>query len=318
MIVAQVKLGSVALRHKKSIIHFHDPELLPLSIFLRLFGYCLVYDAHEDVGRQLLSKPYIPLPLRGAAAKIVRQVEALAGQCLNGIVAATPAIASRFNRERVVTVQNFPINTFIDHVSLEHYLERENRFGYVGALTELRGVCEIVAAIGLVPKQFAARLSLAGTFDSSGLDSKLKEQEQWQQVDFGGWITPELVPLMLAQQRAGLVLLHPTPAYMESYPIKLYEYMAAGLPVIASDFPLWREIVGRAQCGLLVNPLDVSEIASAMTWILQHPEESMAMGKRGRAAVLEKYNWVPEQEKLLTFYNDIERLHFTRWDEKKN
>jgi hypothetical protein len=85
----------------------------------------------------------------------------------------------------------------------------------------------------------------------------------------------------------------------------MFEYMAAGIPVIASDFPLWRSIVMGAGCGLLVNPRDPSSIAKAISYLLTHDAEAEAMGKRGRAAVKLQYNWNTEERKLLNFYASL-------------
>ena len=78
--------------------------------------------------------------------------------------------------------------------------------------------------------------------------------------------------------------------------------MAAGLPLIASDFPLWRQIVDRVGCGLLVDPLDPAAIADAIQWVLDNPEEAQAMGERGRLAIQERYNWTIEGAKLIELY----------------
>ena len=93
------------------------------------------------------------------------------------------------------------------------------------------------------------------------------------------------------------------PNHVNALPNKMFEYMSAGLPVIASNFPLWKEIVEGNKCGLTVNPLSPKEIAEAIRYLLAHPEEARKMGENGRKAVLEKYNWDNESRKLMVFYN---------------
>jgi len=112
----------------------------------------------------------------------------------------------------------------------------------------------------------------------------------------------EAVVEMLAEARLGLVLFHPRPNHLESQPNKLFEYMAAGLPVVASSFPLWKEIVEGTRCGLVVDPLDPHAAANAIRWLLAHPEEAEAMGARGRQAVHDRFNWRREEATLLDCY----------------
>ncbi len=109
----------------------------------------------------------------------------------------------------------------------------------------------------------------------------------------------------MAACRLGLVTFLPAPNHTESQPNKLFEYMAAGLPVVASDFPLWRHIVESSQCGLLVDPSDPGKIAEAIEWILRHPQEAEAMGRRGAEAVRQTYNWGSEAKTLLDLYRQL-------------
>jgi glycosyltransferase involved in cell wall biosynthesis len=109
---------------------------------------------------------------------------------------------------------------------------------------------------------------------------------------------------VLRGARVGLLVLHPVEAHLESLPIKLFEYMAAGIPVVASDFPAWRELVGDA--GLLVDPYDVGAIAGAIDTLLDDPQAAEAMGARGRAAVADRYGWEGEAERLLSLYERLD------------
>ena len=109
----------------------------------------------------------------------------------------------------------------------------------------------------------------------------------------------------MAGALAGLVVFLPKGNHIEAQPNKLFEYMSAGIPVIASDFPLWKDIVGGDRCGVLVDPEDPSQIAGAMEWILDNPEEAGEMGRRGAEAINRKYNWAVELRKLLGFYETM-------------
>ena len=110
---------------------------------------------------------------------------------------------------------------------------------------------------------------------------------------------------VLKSVRAGLVLFHPEPNHLEAMPQKIFEYMGAGLPVIASDFPFWRRILGESGCSLFVNPRNPQEIARAIERLLTHPGEAEEMGRRGQRAVLERFNWGPEARKLVELYQRI-------------
>ena len=126
-----------------------------------------------------------------------------------------------------------------------------------------------------------------------------------ENVEYRGFLSRNKLADLLNQIKAGLVLRHPVLHYLVSYPTKLFEYMSVGVPVIAADFPLWRKIVVNAGCGLLVDPLNPQAIADSILYILEHPEEAEEMGKNGRKAVKEKYNWSREEKKLLGLYMDL-------------
>jgi glycosyltransferase involved in cell wall biosynthesis len=110
---------------------------------------------------------------------------------------------------------------------------------------------------------------------------------------------------VLEHSMAGLVTLHPIINYRDALPVKMFEYMAAGIPVIASDIPLWRSIIESADCGICVDPFDPGAIAGAIDSLFENPERAWRMGENGRKAVVSKYNWSIEEKKLYRFYADL-------------
>lgn len=304
MLVSSWHVFRHAYKSGANVCHFHDPELLPVGMLLSLLGRRVVYDVHEDMPLQILNKPWLTPLVRRPIALATAFVEWVATRALfSAVVAATPPIARRFAKHKTVTVQNFPeIAAPSDNqTSIPPLAERPFSAVHIGNLDENRGVREIVQALGHA-QSGAGGLILAGRFSSERFEAECRALPNWSQVEFRGWLDRKQISQALADAKVGLVTLAPIPNYIESYPTKLFEYMAAGIPVVASDFPLWRSIVDGAGCGLLVNPQDPAEIAKAIDWLIEHPKEAAKMGADGQRAALETYNWRGESAKLRSLY----------------
>jgi glycosyltransferase involved in cell wall biosynthesis len=298
----------VALREKSDVYHFHDPELIPVSLLLRFRGHRVVYDIHEDVPRQVLSKHYLPTRLRKIVGGAVEILESFAARRFSALVTATPHISSRFEylNTRVIIVQNFPLsNELAVGASEVPWEQRERVVVYVGGMTAPRGIREMVTAFGLLPKDCEVELHLAGIYAPSRLRDEMKQLPGWERVRELGFLDRRGIREALGTARAGLALIHPEPRYQVAWPVKMFEYMAAGIPVIASDFPLWREIVEGAGCGVVVDPLNPRAIADAVQYLLDHPKEAEEMGRNGRRSVEDRYNWGSEERKLLALYEEL-------------
>jgi glycosyltransferase involved in cell wall biosynthesis len=305
-----IKLGGIcreAFRSNGDAYHIHDPELLMAGLVLRAAGKRVVYDIHEDVPRDVLIKTYIPQPIRMPLMWVVELVENAAARCMSGLVAATPAIAKRFyaKNNNTVVVNNYPLLNEFHPLISSKWKNRSPAVTYIGAIAEERGIHEMLAAMHLLPRTLAARLELAGRFVMPGLQTELAVSSQWQHVRWHGELDRNSTASLLKDVRAGLVLYHPEQNHIAAQPNKLFEYMAAGIPVIASDFPLWRKIIEDAGCGVLVDPLDTRSIATAIERLITNPTEAEAMGQRGRKAVERHFNWANEEKTLLSFYASL-------------
>jgi len=297
-----------ALAEQADCYHLHDPELLPVGLMLKRRGRRVVYDVHEDVPLQVLSKHWIPPWLRPWVSRLVRRVEAFCARRLDGIVAATPAIARKFaaGGPPCATVQNFPLPAPGAAGATPH-AAREPLAVYVGGITAERGLREMVAAMARLPAGLGARLALAGSFSPAGLADEAQTWPGWERVTYLGWQDRQQVQALLGRARVGLALLHPVPNYVECYSTKSFEYLQAGLPVVASDFPLWRSLLGETGGALLVDPLDPDAIAAALQRLLEQPEAAEAMGRAGQRAVAERFTWERESIALLAFYRRLLR-----------
>lgn len=291
-------------RRRGDVYHFHDPELLPIGFVLRLLGKRVIYDAHEDVPRDIQIKPWVPRPLRRAVGRVLAAVEWLAGRTLSGIVAATPVIAGRFPRNRTALVQNFARPDEFEPVPTLPS-DRSPVVAYVGGITVERCAVEMVDAMSKVTAMPRPRLALAGGVSPPLLMAELTALSGWDRVDYRGHLDRDGVRSVLAQARVGLALFHPVQSYIDSQPVKLFEYMAAGIPVIASDFPRFRSIIEKHGCGLCVPSMDVDAIAAAIDHMFANPEQARAMGERGRALMLKSFSWTSEEAALLRLYRRI-------------
>lgn len=299
----------VALKEKADLYHAHDPELIPALVVLRVLGRRVIYDAHELLSGQVSRKHYLGTVGRRVAGSFARFAEWLIGRTAHRIVTVNDACGSIFPAAKVSIVANYPERSHFavdgapapetsDSGSVEPY------FVYVGGISQQRGIVELVDAMAALDDK-AVRLRLIGGFVPASLEGDMRRRPGWQSVDYRGRVPHDEVPGLLAGARAGLVTLLPTPNHLISSPVKLFEYMAMGLPVISSDFPAWRALLDGVDCAIFVDPTDPGDIARALRQILADPHRARAMGEAGRAAVRTEFNWAKQLDNLVDAYRRI-------------
>lgn len=297
------RVGDKALALDAEIYQFHDPELIPVGLRLKRRGKKVIFDSHEDVSRQLLGKAYLgPLSSRILSSAYLR-LERHACAKFDGIIAATPFIRDNFREIHPLTVDvnNYPMVGELD--SGAPWENKQDEVCYVGGIGAFRGIRELVTAGQFLSS--GARLNLVGTFSEPAVEAEMKANPGWQRINAHGFLDRQGVREVMRRSLAGVVTFHPLPNHLDSHPTKMFEYMSSGIPVIASNFPLWRNIIEGNQCGICVDPLDPKAIAAAIDYLVRHPQTAKTMGENGRNAVKEKYNWTVEANKLIDFYGAI-------------
>ncbi|MDQ3023684.1 MAG: glycosyltransferase [bacterium] len=292
-----------ALRLNAAVYHFHDPELLPWMAQLKRRA-SVIYDVHENLPKAILTKSWIPAFLRPMVASLSRQAErnyALGMQ----LVLAETSYEADYDWATTTTVLNMP--KVEELLQIDEKKHSRPTVGYLGAVNASRGSLTTLRALGRLK---ASGLEVA--FECLGpiSDSHRAELQQLASVlgisaNCPGYTSAEDGWRAIARCHAGLALLHPQPNYIESYPTKVFEYMALGLPTIASNFPLYRELVEGSLCGICVDPLDDLAIAEAIRTAVGNPQQAASMGANGRDAVKQHYSWIMEAGKLLTLYTEL-------------
>lgn len=290
------------------VYHFHDPELIPVGLLLRAQGKKVIYDVHEDLPRDVLTKPYLPAWSKGAISGFLEALETFAGKQFTALVTVTPTIAERLQKlnQRTVIIHNYPFAEELVSGYSAAWDTRDEAVAYVGNVNVERAIREMIFAMGELPDSLPATLEIAGTpIPPNANPEELKQSKGWSRVKHHGILDQPSTWRILQRVRAGLVIFRPVPNHTEALPQKIFEYMGAGIPVIMSDFPYWHSLLDPFECALFVDPLDPKAIAKAIEHVLTHPREAEEMGRRGQAAVLEHYNWNSEAKKLVGLYSSL-------------
>jgi glycosyltransferase involved in cell wall biosynthesis len=285
------------------IYQLHDPELLRIALKLKKKGRKVLFDAHEDVPAQIMAKHWIPKPLRRMVAFFFCVIEHFVLSRISGVITATPFIRKRLEKlnSQCVDINNYPLlNEFPEPCTEEN---KKHELVYIGGISETRGIFPLLDMLHSFGNPVS--LGLAGPFSPPELEESVRRHPAFSQVTYYGILNREGISDLLKTCRIGMVTLLPTPNHLESQPIKMYEYMAAGIPVIASDFPYWKEIISRCVCGLTVNPADPEAMKEAVSKLLDNEAMAASMGQNGREAIEKEFNWEAEEKRLIAFYNQI-------------
>jgi glycosyltransferase involved in cell wall biosynthesis len=277
---------------------------------LKRRGKKVIWDAHEHYPNSILDKYYISKSLRRLTSKSFDLFERAVVRFFDYVIYTTPFVGARYETMKVRSgrIENYPI------IKLSEAIERrpQEKIIYLGGMSRIRGLVEVIEAFaGVAQKHPRWELCLVGSCRPASFEDELKDLARKLGVEpnvkFIPWVPYEEKERLSSQASMGVITYLPYSNNTSCLPNKLFDYMLVGVPVIASNFPLYKEVVESSRCGLLVDPSEPQDIARAMAYLIEHPDEARQMGDNGRRAVLEKYNWEKESDKLLRIYDLVLR-----------
>ncbi|WP_226670834.1 glycosyltransferase family 4 protein [Metabacillus litoralis] len=296
----------LAKQTKADLYHFHDPELLPVGVLLRIFTKKpVIFDVHEHYPNAIMSKKYLKKWIKHPVRLVYELIEKISLPIISGVIYTTEEVGERYKRYTSCKIENYPLPTMFPPIDSSN--RKNDYILYLGGITPIRGIEELVDgfahAVKLKPE---AKLVFVGSFESAAFEKKIKkkvlENGLEGKVVFNGKVPYEKIEEHLAKASIGIIPYLPVPNHLVCLPNKLFEYMAAGVAVIASDFPHYRKVVDTSNSGVMINPERPQSIAKAILALLENPEMINELGQSGKAAFSTKYNWNLEEEKLLAFY----------------
>ncbi|GAB3063555.1 glycosyltransferase [Salinicoccus sesuvii] len=289
---------------KADVYTIHDPELLPVAWALKNKNNVVIYDVHEDYVTSILQKDYLNQTAKQLIAVGYKTMEKFFTKHM-GI-----SLAEKYYQDTYpegVTILNYPTvnETFIEH---ERIGEVENSVLYTGNVSYVRGALQhgrlpqidptlTVHFIGKCPSELAEEMGVEagnhrGQLKIEGIDSFVEKEDIEKKYLERNWL-------------AGIALFPPTEHYMKKELTKFFEYMNAGLPIVCSNFPVWKAFVEKHKCGIAVDPTDNEAIKAAFDYLKGQPEEARRMGENGKKAVQEELNWQTQEQKMVHWYSAL-------------
>lgn len=293
------KIIEKAIQLDADIYHLHDPELISYVKKLNKLGKKVIYDSHEDVPKAILSKNWLkPAFIRTIISKIYNLYEKRVCKHCAGVISVLPEITQKFTNKNLETIYNYPI--IKDEVKVKN--SSLTRLIYVGGLTRIRGIKEICESLNYLDDTY--ELMLVGKWESDYFRNECLDivKNKTQLID-KGLVDFETCQEFLKSGDIGLAMLHKVPNYMNSLPIKAYEYAINQLPTLMSDIPYWQKEF--ENFAVFTDPMNPEGIAEKVIEINSNYESHVQKVISYRENVISDKNWANEETKLINFYNKV-------------
>ncbi len=302
-------VANMAMALNPDVIHVHEPELLGATL-ARAGKTPVIYDVHELFFEVLRDRDWVPKPLRPVASTLWRLREQMLIRKCAGLIVVTDQVAEPYQKLRpdLVILPNYA--DLRGPLSLPK-VERSGRDCiFNGTLDLNRGILQLIDAFGILrDRGVEARLLIAGKADQATAElmrARVCDLGLEEVVTLQGPYHPAEGQAMANAASIGVVPHLPSAGNNNAaWPVKLFEYLALGLPLVVSDLAPHHHLLDGHDVALFCDPRQHESIADQIQHLIEHPDEARAMGDRSRALAQSHYDWNLVRPRLLDLYNRI-------------
>jgi len=300
-----------ALEVDADIYHLHEPELLPVGMKLKRAGKIVIFDSHEYYGWQLRDNIHkikvikTPAFLMKVFGNLYMHYEKHVCMKIDGVVqVCTMNGVDYFGHrcQKTLFIRNLPsLSDYTRKTPIDY--SQGPAVAMIGGITKERGITQLVEAT----HHAKAKLLLAGAFSPKTYETELKESPAYACVDYKGFLDKKGMVALLEEANIGASTLLNVGQYdkIDTLPTKVYDYMSMQLPVVISNTDFAQKMNEKYHFAICIDPEKPEDIADAIKWLKEHPEQAVEMGNNGRKAIEEEFNWEKESEKLVDFYKNL-------------
>ena len=293
------KVYQTALKIDADVYHFHDPELIKIGIALKRKGKIIIFDSHEDIPLDIAEKEWMPFVIRKLLSYYYERLEKWAFKRYDALVSVTPSIVDKL---KVINPNTYQITNYPHREEFEDKRTWNKTICFTGLISSSWMHDNIIKALSLTDIKY----EIAGP-GSQDYINKLKSSAD--NVSYVGVLKRNDVKSFVQRHLVGMALYDYLPSFGYKKGSlgnnKIFEYMSAGIPVIGTDFDLWKEVIEGNGCGICVNPHDIDAIKNAIKYLIEHPEEAKRMGDNGVKITSEHYNWSSQEKILFDMYDKV-------------
>ena len=288
------------------VFHFHDPELLPLAILTKIFkSVKVIFDFHEQLENKIVKRDWIPIYLRKPLVWIYKFFERLALEIIDGAIGVIEDQTPTLQKTRqYAIIKNYPL--IIQSNGPKKASSGYIHLGYIGAIVKERRIKKIIEVCGELNNQFSLKLHIIGeikyTKYKMEMNKIIQHYDLNENVKFYGYMSIDEAMKIMQKWEIGFLPLRKKEHFVRSLPVKLFDYMSAGLAIVMPAYPLSKDIILKSNCGVIVDTSDLQDMVAKVKYLLENPNVRREMGQNGLKYAKKHFSWYTQEQKLLSFY----------------